>query len=222
MFYVFNQKGINTTHLNVSLLRMSNFLGNDSEPLPDGIVWLHFKQGDQRAFKVLYQRYFKILCRYGCRLTLDRQLLEDAVHDIFIDLWRRREHLAEVENIKFYLFRALRNRLVRNGRNNIFENSEDIDGFLDYLVSLSSEQQSIDSESLQARVKRVQDAVENLSDRQKEVINLRFYHGMSLDDISQLMGLSKQSVSNLLFKSYAVLRLRLKELSFLTMLLSMA
>ena len=222
MFYVFNQKGINTTHLNVSLLRMSNFLGNDSEPSPDGIVWLHFKQGDQRAFKVLYQRYFKILCSYGCRLTSDRQLLEDAVHDIFIDLWRRREHLAEVENIKFYMFRALRNRVVRNGRNNIFENSEDIDGFLDYLVSLSSEQQSIDSESLQARVKRVQNAVENLSDRQKEVINLRFYHGMSLDDISQLMGLPKQSVSNLLFKSYAVLRLRLKELSFLTMLLSMA
>lgn len=222
MFYVFNQKGINTTHLNVSLLRMSNFLGNDSEPSPDGIVWLHFKQGDQRAFKVLYQRYFKILCSYGCRLTSDRQLLEDAVHDIFIDLWRRREHLAEVENIKFYMFRALRNRVVRNGRNNIFENSEDIDGFLDYLVSLSSEQQSIDSESLHARVKRVQNAVENLSDRQKEVINLRFYHGMSLDDISQLMGLPKQSVSNLLFKSYAVLRLRLKELSFLTMLLSMA
>lgn len=222
MFHVFNQKGINTTHLNVSLLRMSNFLGNDSEPSPDGIVWLHFKQGDQRAFKVLYQRYFKILCSYGCRLTSDRQLLEDAVHDIFIDLWRRREHLAEVENIKFYMFRALRNRVVRNGRNNIFENSEDIDGFLDYLVSLSSEQQSIDSESLQARVKRVQNAVENLSDRQKEVINLRFYHGMSLDDISQLMGLPKQSVSNLLFKSYAVLRLRLKELSFLTMLLSMA
>ena len=222
MFYVFNQKGINTTHLNVSLLRMSNFLGNDSEPSPDGIVWLHFKQGDQRAFKVLYQRYFKILCSYGCRLTSDRQLLEDAVHDIFIDLWRRREHLAEVENIKFYMFRALRNRVVRNGRNNILENSEDIDGFLDYLVSLSSEQQSIDSESLQARVKRVQNAVENLSDRQKEVINLRFYHGMSLDDISQLMGLPKQSVSNLLFKSYAVLRLRLKELSFLTMLLSMA
>jgi RNA polymerase sigma factor (sigma-70 family) len=222
LFYVFNQNGINTTHLNVSLLRMSNFLGNDSEPSPDGIVWLHFKQGDQRAFKVLYQRYFKILCSYGCRLTSDRQLLEDAVHDIFIDLWRRREHLAEVENIKFYMFRALRNRVVRNGRNNIFENSEDIDGFLDYLVSLSSEQQSIDSESLQARVKRVQNAVENLSDRQKEVINLRFYHGMSLDDISQLMDLPKQSVSNLLFKSYAVLRLRLKELSFLTMLLSMA
>jgi RNA polymerase sigma-70 factor (ECF subfamily) len=184
-------------------------------------LWYHFKLGNQHAFEALYRHYFKILNNYGARLTSDSQLLEDAIHDVFIDLWRRKEHLADVENVRFYLFRALRNRVIRNGRNNVFENKEDIDRFLDYLVSLSHEQQSIDTESLNDKTQRIQNAIASLSDRQREVINLRFYHALSLDEISILMGLSKQSVSNLLFKSYAVLRLKLKELSMLSTLTSL-
>ncbi|CAG5007830.1 hypothetical protein DYBT9275_04135 [Dyadobacter sp. CECT 9275] len=183
-------------------------------------IWYSFKQGNRQAFEELYKGYFKILNNYGSRITSDNQLLEDAIHDVFIDLWRRREYLADVENIKFYLFRALRNQIIRNGKN-ILENTEDIDKFLDYLVSLSYEEQSIDSEHAQHRTVRIQNAIADLSERQREVINLRFYHALSLDEISALMGLSKQCVSNLLFKSYTVLRLKLRELSMLSVLTSL-
>lgn len=200
---------------------MSIFTRAESDLSGELHTWHRFRQGDMQAFQLLYQRHVKSLTSYGHRLTPDRQLLEDAIHDLFIDLWRRKEHLTEAENIKFYLFRALRNRLLRNGRNDIFEQAEDIDGFLDYLVSLSSEQQHINSEDITARTQRVRNAVESLSDRQKEVINLRFYHGMALDEISELMGLSKQGVSNLLYKSYAVLRTRLSKLTILSLLVPM-
>lgn len=200
---------------------MSTFTRAEPDLSGEPHIWHRFKQGDMQAFQALYQRHVKSLTSYGHRLTSDRQLLEDAIHDLFIDLWRRKEHLNDAENIRFYLFRALRNRLSRNGRNNIFEQAEDIDGFLDYLVALSSEQQHIHSEGIDERTQRVRRAVEGLSERQREVINLRFYHGMSLDEISGLMGLSKQGVSNLLYKSYAVLRTRLGELTILSLLVPM-
>lgn len=200
---------------------MSTFTRAESDLSGELHVWHRFKQGDMQAFQSLYQRHVRSLTSYGHRLTPDRQLLEDAIHDLFIDLWRRKEHLTDTENIKFYLFRGLRNRLSRNGRNSIFEQAEDIDGFLDYLVALSSEQQYINSESVQARTERVRQAIESLSSRQKEVINLRFYHGMGLDEISRLMDLSKQGVSNLLYKSYAVLRTRLGEMTILSLLVPM-
>lgn len=200
---------------------MSTFTIAEPDLSGETHIWYRFKQGDMQAFQALYQRHVKSLTSYGHRLTPDRQLLEDAIHDLFIDLWRRKEHLNDAENIRFYLFRALRNRLSRNGRNNIFEQAEDIDGFLDYLVALSCEQQHIHSEGVDERTRRVRRAVEGLSERQKEVINLRFYHGMSLDEISGLMGLSKQGVSNLLYKSYAVLRTRLGELTILSLLVPM-
>ena len=181
-------------------------------------LWIAFKKGDVRAFEQLYNRYFEVLANYGYRYCTDKQQLEDAIQDVFVDVWRRRQHLADVESVKFYLFRALRHQVIRNTRNDLLETSEDINDFLDFLVAFSSEQQSIEQETHITQTQAVTKAIAQLSQRQQEAINLRFYHGMSLDEMTQLMGLSKQSVSNLLFKAYSVLRLTIKGISPLLLL----
>jgi RNA polymerase sigma factor (sigma-70 family) len=181
-------------------------------------LWISFKKGDVRAFEQLYNRYFEVLANYGYRYCTDKQQLEDAIQDVFVDVWRRRQHLADVESVKFYLFRALRHQVIRNTRNDLLETSEDINDFLDFLVAFSSEQQSIEQETHITQTQAVTKAIAQLSQRQQEAINLRFYHGMSLDEMTQLMGLSKQSVSNLLFKAYSVLRLTIKGISPLLLL----
>lgn len=173
-------------------------------------LWIAFKKGDVRAFEQLYNRYFEVLANYGHRYCTDKQQLEDAIQDVFVDVWRRRQHLSDVESVKFYLFRALRHQVIRNTRNDLLETSEDINDFLDFLVAFSSEQQSIEQETHINQTQAVAKAIAQLSQRQQEAINLRFYHGMSLDEMTQLMSLSKQSVSNLLFKAYSVLRLTIK------------
>lgn len=103
-------------------------------------------------------------------------------------------------------------------RNDLLETSEDINDFLDFLVAFSSEQQSIEQETQVNQTQAVAKAISQLSQRQQEAINLRFYHSMSLDQMTQLMGLSKQSVSNLLFKAYSVLRLTIKGIQPLILL----
>jgi RNA polymerase sigma factor (sigma-70 family) len=182
-------------------------------------LWIAFKKGDVRAFEQLYNRYFEVLANYGYRYCNDKQQLEDAIQDVFVDVWRRRQHLADVESVKFYLFRALRHQVIRNTRNDLLETSEDINDFLDFLVTFSSEQQSIEQETHITQTQAVAKAISQLSQRQQEAINLRFYHGMSLDQMTQLMSLSKQSVSNLLFKAYSVLRLTIKGIHPILLLL---
>ncbi|MPR35978.1 RNA polymerase sigma factor [Salmonirosea aquatica] len=176
----------------------------------DRDVWTAFKAGDESALELLYTRYFKALGTYGFRITHDRERVEDAIQDVFVDLWRRRENLGDVENIRFYLFRSLRNQLSRNIRHDVFDGAEDIDDFLDYLATLSSEQQSIDQEVQLSRAQAVQKALSQLSQRQREAVHLRFYQGLSLDESAEIMGIGKQVVKNLLSKSYAILRLSLK------------
>ncbi|MEZ4905293.1 MAG: sigma-70 family RNA polymerase sigma factor [Spirosomataceae bacterium] len=188
------------------------FQTQTKKPTDEKDLWRAFKRGDVKAFEQLYNRYFAILANYGYRLTTDKQQLEDAIQDVFVDLWRRKQHLSDIESVKFYLFRALRNQVLRNTKNDVFEVAEDINDFLDFLVSLSSEQQSIEKEIRTNQVQVVKRAIAQLSERQREAINLRFYHGMSIDEMTQLMGLNKQSVSNLLFKAYTVLRLTIKVL----------
>jgi len=193
--------------------QVSTFLGIAT--VSDSELWDRFRAGDQKSYEILYKRHFKILAQYGYKISGDPLLTEDAIQDVFIDLWRRRSFLSETKNPKFYLFKALRNQLIRNGRNDVFDKSNDIDEFLDYLVTLSEEQQLIEHETRTDQVKHIRKAISQLSPRQQEVITLRFYHGMSIHDISQLMTLSPQSVNNLLSRSYAVLRMIIHFLSML-------
>ncbi|RCR71240.1 RNA polymerase sigma factor [Larkinella punicea] len=197
-------------------------------PAPDSfksynetVLWESLAQGDQQAFEILYRHYFKILVNYGSRLTPDPLLLEDAIQDLFTYLWRRKVQLAAVAEPKFYLLTALRNQLKRNARNSIFDEAEDIDEFLDCLVHLSDEQTTVEQETVFDRSRQIQGAIARLSPRQQEAVNLRFFHGMNLDQSSELMGVSKQVVSNLLFKAYSMLRIILKGVfSLLTLILS--
>lgn len=192
---------------------MSRLFPNQSESIlgsNDRQLWAACQQGNKLAFEQLYTIYFNRLAGYGRKLTPDVQLLEDAIQDVFIDLWRRKAYLADIENLKFYLFRALRNQLIRNSRHDVFESAQDVDDFLDLLVTLSSEHQSIEQETKTHQVQEVQKAIAQLTKRQQEAIHLRFYQGLSLDEITDLMSLNKQSVSNLLFKAYAILRASIK------------
>lgn len=181
----------------------------------DKALWLAFQGGSMVAFERLYNLHFDLLAKYGRRLTTDSQLLEDAIQDLFVDLWRRREHLSQIESLKFYLFRALRHQLIRNTRHDVFDKAEDIDDFLDLLVTLSTEHQAIEQETTTFQTQSVRRAIAQLSNRQKEAIHLRFYQGLSLDEITAIMVLNKQSVSNLLFRAYAILRTSIKTLPLL-------
>lgn len=189
-----------------------NFTTINTDFKSDTFLWQAFKNGDRTAFEQLYKKYFKDLGRYGLRLNPNKDLVEDAIQDVFIDLWKRKEYLSDVENVKFYLYRATRNQFNRTIQKDIFEGSEDINNFLDYLGTLSSEQESIENESNQIRTRSIQNAMNNLSNRQAEAIHLRFYQGLSLDEIALLMKIQKQVVKNLLSKSYIILKISLKNL----------
>ncbi len=177
----------------------------------DSKLWSSFKKGDQNAFELLYNKYIQQLGRYGMRLNPNKLLVEDAIHDVFIELWGRKEFLSEVDNIKYYLFKVVRNQLNRNIKEEIIEGNEDINYFLDYLSTLSFEQEIISRETENDRNESIKNALNKLSNRQREVIHLRFFQGLSLDEVALIMDLPKQVVKNLLSKSYAILRISLKD-----------
>jgi RNA polymerase sigma-70 factor (ECF subfamily) len=169
-------------------------------------LWKDMISGNKKSFENLYKQYFHLLINYGFRITQNENLIEDAIQEVFISLWNNRTHLSEVNEVKFYLFRSLKNRIVRQLEKDIFDKSEDIDTYLDFLISISDEQKKIDSEQYDADLETLQKAIAHLPIRQQEVINLKYYHDFTLDEIAKLMDVNKQSVSNLLFRSYTTLR----------------
>ena len=178
-------------------------------------LWKYMISGNKKSFEDLYNQYFQALINYGFRITKNENLIEDAVQELFISIWNNRTNLSEVNEVKFYLFRSLKNRILRQLEKDIFDKSEDVDVYLDLLISISEEQKKIDSEQLNTNLDTLQRAIAHLPLRQQEVINLKYYHDFTLDEIAKLMDVNKQSVSNLLFRSYAILRKHLKNLTIL-------
>ena len=178
-------------------------------------LWKDMISGNKKSFEDLYNQYFQALINYGFRITKNENLIEDAVQELFISIWNNRTNLSEVNEVKFYLFRSLKNKILRQLEKDIFDKSEDVDVYLDFLISISEEQKKIDSEQLNTNLDTLQRAIAHLPIRQQEVINLKYFHDFTLDEIAKLMNVNKQSVSNLLFRSYAILRKLFKNLSIL-------
>lgn len=80
----------------------------------DADLWAEFKAGNEMAFSALYERYIVALFNYGEIITADKELIEDSIHDLFVELWKNRNSIAQVESIRYYLYKALKRKIVRN------------------------------------------------------------------------------------------------------------
>lgn len=173
----------------------------------DGELWKKFREGDRRAFQVLYQKYLQQLFNYGYKVTPVRTQVTDGIQDMFIDLWNNRSSLSHTDNVKYYLFKALRRRLVRNLKKEkkYWLSSDDVLKESTTLV-LPLEHVIIEGQENEEKMGKLRKAMSKLSDRQKEVITLIFYDGFSYEECSKLIGINLRSTYTLAWKALASLR----------------
>lgn len=70
------------------------------------------KQGDEKAFKYIYDSHYVLLCRFACQLLEDSSLAEEIVDDAIFYLWEHRADIEITYSIRAYLMRAVRNRCL--------------------------------------------------------------------------------------------------------------
>lgn len=172
------------------------------------LLWGAFQDGDREAFASIYEKYINELLSYGYRVTSDRQLIRDSVQDLFLHIWVRRGHLAMTDSIKFYLFRSLRNRIIRN----LGKHHERLHADIGPIADLAEESNAFETaifgqDGHSDNYEKLAEAVNRLSLRQREAVQLRYLHGFSLDEIAEMMQMNNQSVRNLLHRAITQLRL---------------
>lgn len=170
----------------------------------DTELWNAFRLGDKSAYADIYELYFDSLYSYGRKFIVDETQVEDAIQDLFINLWRTREKLSSVDNIKFYLFRSLRRDIRRiNEKENILK-KVDFDSFL-HTDNHPVEEHNIPDNDKELTQKLVA-VLKNLPKRQLEAITLRYYENFSNSEIAAIMDISEKTVRNTLHNSLSLLR----------------
>jgi len=172
----------------------------------DTTLWNQLMLGDEEAFSSLFERYYSTLVNYGKTLMTGEDRVKDCVQDVFVDIWTYRYKLNEAIVVKAYLLSSVRKRIARlHHREHIFSNIKSIDS-LEFLFDFSIEDRLIADETTAKKVEQLNKSINQLSDRQKEAIYLRYHQGLSVEQVAEVLNLNYQSTKNLLHR--AILQLR--------------
>jgi RNA polymerase sigma factor (sigma-70 family) len=185
-------------------------------------LWNAFRNGNHEAFQRVYQTYAKHLLSYGNRLSSNTSLIEDSVHDLFIELWQSRKNLSETDSIKFYLFRSLRNKINNNRKRETLFDITDIGSACDNPDDFLIETHLIEIEGQQDLLSQLRKGYESLTPRQQQALTLRFYNHFSNEETAQIMGVNYQSACKFIYSGLKSLKESVRILSVLVGLIAMS
>ena len=172
----------------------------DSKQEQHTILWNSFKRGDWEAYTSLYHAYYRLLNNYGYKFTRDVNLIEDAIHDLFITLWTNRDNLGDPISVKNYLYKSIRNILFRKIKTESrYFNFQEDDESIPFEVS--HDHQLIMNEEEKRIQQTLKTVLHKLPARQQEIIFLRFYDGLSYEEIADIMCIHVSSAYKLLYKA---------------------
>ncbi|MCF0070697.1 sigma-70 family RNA polymerase sigma factor [Dyadobacter sp. CY261] len=181
-------------------------------------LWHQSQAGDSLAFCQLADKQYRTLFNYACNFTSDREFIKDAIQDLMIHIWEKRQNI-QIQFVTIYFLRALRNQLMQEfRRNNGTHPFLDIDEAGQVSDYQTVETQIEQTELLTENQFKVRSAIEELPRRQKEAVFLKFFEGMDNEQIADLMQVNRQSVANLLFKAITTLKQHIYAVSNLLLL----
>lgn len=165
----------------------------------DKMMWQRFIAGEVDAFDKLMSSQFRALFHYGSKFSRDKEFVKDCIQDLFLILWERRDNLSTDIAVKPYMMASLRRLMHRNlsSRSRMFDdNLSNQEGSFE--IEFSVEQEYIANESTLVLTQKLKKLLDELPRRQKEVIYLKYFQELDRNQISDIMEVSPQTVSNLL------------------------
>ncbi len=170
-----------------------------TDQLYERVLVLRCQARDEAAFAELVERYQPRLRYYLCKMLGDRQSAEDALQDVWLDVFRAVPRLADVGAFRAWLYRIARDRAARLLRQHRppYRHLEEVD--------------VIDGRAREARfaaedVERIHAALDELAAEHREVLVLRYLEAMTYEEIARVVGCQVGTVRSRLHYARHALR----------------
>ena len=162
-------------------------------------LWKSFKEGNDEALKTIYYTHFKHLYNYGRKFSSDKELVENCVQDLYIDLIKKRENLGDTNNISLYLLKAIKRKLIRK----LQQEKKTLN--LDFAFAEWSPITEPGTSNLAHREKLI-GVINQLSHQQREIIYLKYFNSLNNKEIAEILDINYQTVRNVLVTALKKLR----------------
>lgn len=175
----------------------------------DEQLWDLLKSGNDASLIALYNRYFHNLISYGYQFSKDKELIEDAVQDLFVDLNVKRKQLPNIKySVKAYLLKSTKFKIIQYLRQEVKSiDAHQESRFFEFDYAFSIERHIISKQLEEEQNQRLKIATETLTSRQREALYYFYNEQLSYDQIKDIMELNTtKSVRNLIYKAISHLK----------------
>ena len=170
------------------------------------------KEGNQLAFSIVYKMYAAQTFSLAFKYLLNKELAEDAVQNLFLKLWLKKEEIDETKPINRYLFTMLKNDLLntlRDSKKNIYL----LEDCLSMVLELEDDSQNENLKQEQMNI--IQQALEQLSPQRRKVFEMKVSGKYSNQEIADKLNLSINTIKFQYSQSLKQIRSTVGELSLL-------
>ncbi len=173
----------------------------------DAQVWQGLRSGDREAFLKLYRKYYHALLFIGLKEIRDADVVKDAIQHLFLYLWDKRDSLEQARNVRSYLIMAFLRKLSADWKKSARHQHLALAWNGEADVPLPTPEETLISKQSHASAQSyLMLHINALPARQRELILLRFYEGLSYEEIVEQTGLSHRTVYNKIHEALKKLR----------------
>ena len=166
-----------------------------TETFSDERLMRRIANGDQLAMRTLFGRHRVAIYRWLFRLVRDEALAEELLSDVFLDVWRKASSFAGRSSVSTWLLAIARHKALsaRRRRTHVELDGELASSFADPADDPELVLQKKDREQL------LRHGLARLSPQHSEVIDLAYYHGKSIKEIAEIVGINEATVKSRAF-----------------------
>ena len=172
----------------------------------DKEILARLKQGSYKAFDEIYTTYSKNLYAFVFSLTRSHDKAAEILQETFIKVWESRVDIDPERPFKSWLFTVAKNKIIDEFRRTL--GSPLFESYLDYcediaLSEIPEVERKLDFDVFKEELKA---AKKKLSPRQLQIFEMRKEEGLSSSEIAARLGLSEQTVYNVLSSALKILK----------------
>lgn len=176
---------------------------SDLKNITDETLTYLIRRGIKDAFRELFERYSPRIYCFALKYLKNEQDAQELVQDVFLRIWEKREMLDSSKSIKSFLFTIAVNTIYDSIRRKNVENAfRDFAGNNFDYHSETTWHSVIFSEM----VAKVDAIVQAMPDQQRRIYMLSRQKGLTNEEISQKLNISKRTVENQLYRALVFLK----------------
>ncbi|MFL9483791.1 RNA polymerase sigma-70 factor [Chitinophagaceae bacterium LWZ2-11] len=155
-------------------------------------IQLRISTGDEHALAELYKQFHVTLLHFAKSILRSSENAEEAVEDVFVSVWRNKANIAEVENLRVYLYVATKNRCLRILSQKTKELITAPFDYLDIQIDEHSNPHTLMvTEEMFGRMKK---AVDTLPPKCKMIFKLVREDGLKYKDVAEILSISVNTI----------------------------